>query len=389
MTDNSRISSRKQAMWAAAALLIGATGAGTMIALGDEPTRATPQVQAQSVRVSTALVTDAPRSVEARGVVVPARQVTLMPQVAGQITRVSPELIPGGRVAKGDTLISIDSRDYGAAVAEAEARVQKARLDLALEEGRSTVAAKEWKTLGSTSADSSLALRAPQLATARLGLVAAEAGLTRAKLALERTRIRAPFDAVVITEQVDVGQVVGPGSPVATLVGTDALWVTVALPVDKLSALAIPQATGELASPATIRQTLGDGTQVVRTGEVLRLVGQLDPQTRNAQVLVRIDAPMQADAEGHLLLPGAYVDVLLEGPPLPGAVTIPRTALRDGDVVWTVKDGLLDRRVVKLAGGTTDTVLIRSGLTEGAQVVTSGLALPRAGMAVRIVPSRQ
>ena len=75
------------------------------------------------------------------------------------------------------------------------------------------------------------------------------------------------------------------------------------------------------------------------------------------------------------------------GPNLPGAVTIPRTALRDGDVVWAVNGDRLARRVVDVAGGTADTVLIRSGLTEGTQVVTSSLALPRDGMAIHIVPS--
>jgi len=57
---------------------------------------------------------------------------------------------------------------------------------------------------------------------------AAKAAVARATLNVSRTRLRAPFPAVVVSESADPGQFLGPGAGVAVLAGTDAAWVTVA-----------------------------------------------------------------------------------------------------------------------------------------------------------------
>jgi multidrug resistance efflux pump len=109
-------------------------------------------------------------------------------------------------------------------------------VELELEKGRGDVAQREWQILRSDS-DANLAplaLRSPQLVAAKQSLAGAQANLKQAELALSRTHFTAPFNALVLDESIEVGQVVAPGAPLATLIGTDRFWVSVSLPVDEL-----------------------------------------------------------------------------------------------------------------------------------------------------------
>ena len=69
------------------------------------------------------------------------------------------------------------------------------------------------------------ALRTPQAEIAKSQLKIAQSALARAQVGYGRTRLKAPFNAVVLTESVDQGQLVGPGRP--SLLAGLMLWVTV------------------------------------------------------------------------------------------------------------------------------------------------------------------
>jgi multidrug efflux pump subunit AcrA (membrane-fusion protein) len=211
--------------------------------------------------------------------------------------------------------------------------------------------------------------------------------VARATLNVSRTRLRAPFPAVVVSESADPGQFLGPGAGVAVLAGTDAAWVTVAVPLDRVSSLEIPGVEGHTGagSAATVTQSLADGRQIARDGRVIGLGGQLDPATRTAQVLVEIARPLDPPDGGMPLLFGAFVDVALQGREAPGTIAVARSLLRDGNTVWVAAaDDTLQPRRVQVGAGDDRTVLLRSGLQEGDRVVTSALSLPIAGARVAL-----
>src|SRR5690606_10161675 len=107
--------------------------------------------------------------------------------------------------------------------------------------------------------------------------------------------------------------------------------------------LRIPGVNGAEGSPATVTQTVS-GQALHRDGAVVQLLGQLDPQTRRAQVLVEVRAPTEG---GLPLQPNAFVDVTLTGVTLEDAITLPASALVDGASVWVVDgEGRLQRRDV-------------------------------------------
>lgn len=369
--------------------LVGILLVVAMFLLKPRAERTPPVPRVAQVEVLEVRLGAEPVVYHASGLVTPAQEVTIIPEVSGRIVSQSSQLIPGGRFERGQEMARIDPRDYTLALDQERSRVHQAELELDLERGRGDIAAHEWTILGDGRAGGEvpLALREPHRISAEQSLEAARSGLRRAEISLERTVLRAPFNAMVIAEGVDVGQVVGPGTAAVSLVGTDRFWVRIAVPVDKLAALDIPGVTADEGSYARITQRLGgnasSANEGARDGVVLQLAGQLDPTTRMAELLVAVDRPL--DGEGLPLLPGAYVDVEIEGHALTGAFAIPRAALVDGDQVWIIDaDGALARRSVEVGWRSAEEVVITRGLDPGTRVVVSPLASPVEGMPVRV-----
>jgi RND family efflux transporter MFP subunit len=365
-------------------LVLGVGATAGLVASRDVEEQTVPEEQSTPVEVVLAAPGEAIARIETTGVVAAAQQVSIVPQVSGALTMVSDQLIPGGRFAQGELMARIDSRDYQLGVEQERGRVQQAQVELAMERARQETARREWALLGNDGEAPELAARRPQLVAAELSQEAAKSGLSRAELALSRTAIRAPFNAMVLTESADVGQVVG-GSPIATLVGTDRFWVNVSVPVEQLIVLDIPGVRGESGSKAAVVQQVG-GERITRSGEVLRLAGQLDPQSRTATLIIAVDDPLNLSAgtdPGLPMLPGAFVDVVIEGRSMAGTFTVPRVALQGGDHVWISQDGRLARRDVTVGWRNGDEIVLTGGLSEGEQVITTPISFPIEGMAVQ------
>jgi RND family efflux transporter MFP subunit len=300
--------------------------------------------------------------------------------VGGRVRAQHAQLVAGGRVETNDILLRIDARDYRLAVEASNADVNRAELELQMERGRQAVAQREWTSFGDPEAGErgrALATRDPQLRTAQVGVVAATSSVERARLNLSRTTIRAPFNAMVTAESVEVGQVVGPQSQLATLVGTDEFWVQVSLPIASLANITVSETEG---SAATIIQNVGE-QRVERPGRVVRMLPDLDPSGAMARVIVAIPAPMEGPVP---LLLGSFVDVEIDAPPLENVIEVPRAAVREGNIVYVMNaESRLETRRVTVVWGLRDSLMVSDGLETGEQVIRSqvGTALP--GMLLR------
>jgi RND family efflux transporter MFP subunit len=356
------------------------------------------------VLVTTATVSKATHrlDVEAAGEVIAARDLLVTPQVTGRIEWVNDKLVPGGVVRKGETLFRIEPDNYRIAVEEAQTQIAQAKAQLKQELGRVEVAEREWELFkdevkGEQLSDPSLALRGPQLESAQVSVDAARARLKRAKLDLERTSVEAPFDAFVQSESADVGQIVGAQSQVANLVGTDAFWVRISVPVEKVNNISIPNVNADTGSEAIVLQEVGK-QPVERRGRVIRLLGDLDPQGRMARVLIQIDDPFGLDdleeskepsdrptsKRGIPLLLNSYVNVTVQGPKVDGLIEVPREAIRDGDTAFVVSDEqTLEVREVNVVWKRADSVLVDAGLSDGDRVIVSPIATAVEGMKLR------
>ncbi|MEM8712030.1 MAG: efflux RND transporter periplasmic adaptor subunit, partial [Planctomycetota bacterium] len=328
--------------------------------------KAPPKVE-RPARILPVIVVDAqPFSeaarLEAYGVVRPRSELSVRPVVGGPVLEVHPNMIVGGRIARGETLFKIDPRDYELAVSTAEAALAGSRADLAIEEGTAAVAKAEWELLDgaieTTDAGRSLALREPYVARRRSEVASAIARVQQAELDLARTEVKAPFDAIVLSESLEVGAQVGAGTEVARIVDTATFLVEVTVPADRAAELDF---TG---TAVRVSRSGGAMETSPREGELLRLTGEVDPAGRMARAQVAIDAPLGGSADGgDPLLLGSYVRVELPLQPIADALVIPRSALREGDVVWLAdSDGKLEIRSVEVTLRRTGDVLVSEGL---------------------------
>jgi multidrug efflux pump subunit AcrA (membrane-fusion protein) len=140
--------------------------------------------------------------ITAMGTVIPAREIVLESQVAGEIVFVNPEFSEGGFLKKGFEVLRIDPQDYSLALTLAQAKVKDAESKLKLLEEEAAAAKDEWRTLyqGRQKDDSEpppLLIKEPQLSAAKAMLTAEKADVQKAKLNLSRTKIRTPFNAIV------------------------------------------------------------------------------------------------------------------------------------------------------------------------------------------------
>ena len=365
---------------------IGLLVAGALIMLSLSKMRPTPTkkevvVSRTPVQTVNAVAADGATRILAMGKTVPARQVTLQAEVGGRVVEYDPQFVAGGVVRADTTLVRIDERDYKLAIKNARASVKRAQVLLKTEESRKAVAEKEWDMVGDKASASArgraLALREPQMAGARADLQAARSQLMKTQLSLSRTRIKAPINAVVQSEVVEIGQLAGPGAALGTLIGTDEWWVEVSIPASELKWIKIP------GSGATITQRLGDDTSVVRQGAVLRVLPDVNPTGLMARVIVEIKDPMALE-EGHgaALLLGTTVQVDIEGMREQNVVAIPRRALREGDNVWVVADDQTLAVVkVDVVRRERERVLIR-GLPSDSRIISSRIAAPIPGMSL-------
>lgn len=339
---------------------------------------------------------DLPIQIEAHGTLEAAQEVVLRSEVSGPVESLSPRLVPGQRVPAGEELLRVDGRDYRFALERFEAALEQAEQDLELEEGRHRIARKEWDLFqGDTSplarkaaktTSKSLALRLPQLAAARAKVASAKSAFEEAKLNLERTRIAAPFNAMVQAKRVEVGQHVTPQSELVHLVGTDTAWVELPLTPRQLARIRLPEATGQPGSRGTVSAELA-GQRVERPARVLHLLPRVDQGVRFARILVEVQDPFRIEEGGFPLLLGAYCTVSLEGRPLEGVVGIPRSALRDRSRVFVLDaEDRLRTRSVETVWERNDEVWIAKGLEEGERLVVGHVPTAVDGTVYRPVP---
>lgn len=331
-----------------------------------------------------------PTSVEAMGVVRAAQSIELKPQVSGEVISIGKSLVPGGTFAKGEILLRLDPRDYELAVRQQASAVEQAKNNLEIEEGNQIVARRELDLLGEqvTEVEKKLMLRQPQLNSLKTALEVAEAKYEQARINLERTEVKAPFNGIVQDRNVNIGTWVSTSSILGTLIGSDDYWVEVSVPEDQLTWITFPDAPGKAGSSVKIFNPSAWEQDSYRTGKVIQLLPSLESQGRMARLLIEIEDPlalMQENRERPKVLLGAFVRVTIEGRPVSGAVKLSREYLRDGENVWILsEDGRLSIRRVSVAFRGRENMLVTDGVKQGEKMIVSSLAAPVEGMMLQL-----
>ena len=232
------------------------------------------------------------------------------------------------------------------------------------------------------------------------------------------SRLKAPFNGVVQSRNVDLGQYVNPGAQLATLLGSDQAEVVIDLPMGRMSWL--PQSitpndqgnqyqipakislTGINSAPShssTITRHLLELTPrgmmvqlIAETADPFLLNQKHDSQDTHTPGTIQLigksaanpEIPLKEQIKQIPLFVGAFVDVIIPGRKLEDVVHIPAQALRDRDTVWIVSDGELQVRNVKIAHVDFDNVYLAVGVNPGEKIIISPVKGAANGMKVQL-----
>ncbi len=367
---------------------IGILGAVGMYAARPVVETRPPEVHAPLIRVVEAETRDLQFRVSAQGSVAPRTQSSVVPEVSGRVEWVSPNLAPGGFFEKGEALLRIERQDAEVALRQAEAAEARARSEVRLARAN-LQRSKDLAGQGVvSSAELDQALNAASVADA--ALMQAEAQLERARTDLERTEIHAPFAGRVRDKQVDVGQFVTRGAPVATIYSVDYAEVRLPIPDDQLAYVDLPlhyrgeseQGTGP---QVILRAELG-GNEYEWEGTIVRTEGEIDPRSRMVHAVAQVADPYARTAgiARPPLAVGLFVDAEIMGREVHDVIVLPRAALRGGERVLVVQDDRLYYRDIEVVRAEREDVIIGGGIERGELVAVSPIEAAVDGMQVRV-----
>jgi multidrug efflux pump subunit AcrA (membrane-fusion protein) len=210
----------------------------------------------------------------------------------------------------------------------------------------------------------------------------------QAELDLERTTIRAPFDAHVLSRNVNIGSQVAPGDQLSRLIGMDEYWVVLTVPMSRLRWLSFPDTDQEgKGSTVRLRNRTAWMEGQYRIGHLYRQIGALEEQTRLARVLVTVPDPLGVKTDTVVkprLIVGSFLETHIEANPIHEVIRLERDYLRQNETVWVMEEGKLSIRKVKILVEDAVYAYITEGINDGEMVVTTNLSTVTNGAPLRI-----
>lgn len=285
----------------------------------------------------------------------------------------------GVHVAKGALLLRLDSASQAAELVLTERSVAVAEAVSAKSCVDAEHAARELERNRKLAADqivsadvldrlvSALDVARAQCAIDAAGVARAGAALQIARTELDKTVLRAPYDAIVADVPVQLGEWVSPSVPlvaaptVCDLIDPASLYVSA--PMDEVD-------SGALRVGAPARITLDPFAGRTFTGRVARVapfVLDIEQQNRTVEIEVELDDA----AFARTLLPGTSADVEIVLERRENVLRIPAAALLPGGRVLVLERGVLVERALQLGLRNWDWCEVQAGLAEGDEVITS------------------
>ncbi|TVR98538.1 MAG: efflux RND transporter periplasmic adaptor subunit [Rhodospirillales bacterium] len=325
---------------------------------GREPVRGIPPAavdELPAVRVADLVAEPHTRRLSLFGRTEAERTVQVRAETAGRV--VEKLVRKGDRVAQGDVLVRLAMDDRETRLREVETLVEQRRI------------AHEASTALSRSGYRAGIGAAEDLAA----LAAARARLAAIRLDIERTEVRAPFDGIVETVAVNIGDVLDVRDPVATVVDLDPIKVAVEV-VERMGG------TVEIGSRADVRLVTGERL----TGTVAYAARMANPTTRTFRVDLEVPNPDGSIPDG------VTAEVLMPlGTTMAHRITPAILALDDHGAVGVkrvAEDGTVVFETISIIDDTPNGMWV-AGLPERSRLITVGQEFVRPGQRVRPVLS--
>jgi membrane fusion protein (multidrug efflux system) len=298
------------------------------------------------------------RAVIATGTTEPVREANLGPQITARISNFLVK--EGDKVKQGQVLVQLDNSEAGL-------RVQSTAANSASTRSQYELAKAEYERLAPLAERGTVtAQQLQRLAGQRDALKAASDAAQVAEADAARnvtnTSVRAPFAGVVSKTQMDVGEVATlmPPSVLLRLVDLSSVDVRVKVHERELARVAIGDAV----------QAKFPSSGQTAVGQVTFISPEIDPRTRNAEIVTRIP-----NADG-LLRAGMFAELEIKPKGSQQSLVIPTAAVSgtgENRFVFTVANNTAERRKIRVAPIDSERVEVLEGLKEGEPIVASGL----------------
>jgi membrane fusion protein (multidrug efflux system) len=295
-----------------------------------------------------------PQTITAVGSLRSDESITVRPEVAGRINAI--RFHEGERVAKGDTLFTLDP-----AINDAELQHAKANLTLAKSKFDRSVDLAKSNFISGQAKDE-----------AENNLKVAQASLTLAEAKLAKTTIKAPFSGIIGLRSVSVGDYVKEGADIVNLEAIDPLKVDFRVPEMYLTQVKVGQ-------PLSINLDAMPGKTF--EGRVFAVNPLLDAAGRAVVIRAQV---RNADTS---LRPGMFARVRLVTKDVQNALVVPEQALvptGEEQYVYKIVDGKAVRAKVEIGQRRDGKAEVVQGVVVEDTVVTAGQLKLRDGVPVRL-----
>jgi RND family efflux transporter MFP subunit len=290
-----------------------------------------------------------PRTEEAVGSVRPVHEMVVTSRIAAKITEL--KLTAGQQVVQDEVLVRLDDRDLKARVDQLKAALTSAKATRDQAQSDRVRYADVYARGAATKIEFDRADLA--LKNAESDVVRATEAINEAQAAMEYTIIRAPASGVVVDKRVNVGDTVMPGQILATLYDPTHMQLVASVREMLTQRLKVGQSIGvrmealKLACAGTVSEIVPEAESASRTF-LVKVTGPCPPGIYSG-MFGRIVIPL--DSQEMLVIPSSVV-----------------SHVGQLDLVDVVKNGRLERRIVRLGREIDSDVEVLSGLKEGEQV---------------------
>ena len=269
--------------------------------------------------------------------------VSLMSQVSGRVIATSPALRNGGRFSSGETLVTLEKRDFTLALAQMQADVTSAQASLQLSKAEASVDIISYQRLNPSKEVPPLIAKEPQIAQANAQLQAAVARRDIAQVNLDRSVYSLPFAGRVVESSADEGQMLNSSQSFGRVYALDAVEIVISLSPKELAKL----------SPADNRVAMITADGSTFEGRIDRIAAERDPRTRFSQVFLTTN-------NHQSLTPGTFVSVKVNGPIIDNTFMLPESALQVGQTFWVVEDGTIKEVPANILGRSNGEYLVEA-----------------------------
>lgn len=294
------------------------------------------------------------QAISSVGAIEAQHDVTIISETHGKVTKVFADV--GAKLSVGDAVVQVDSELKYAMFIAAEAQLEKAKKDL-----------DRYQVLHRESG-----IAEHDLEQARLALKQAEANFIVAKRQLSDATIRTPISGILTERGFNVGEMIQPDAPVATVVNTASLKVAVFI-----------------SESDVMKLNVGDAVPIaLDVYPTHRFTGKIKSISEKANDAgsYRVEVVLSNDKETPVKV-GMTARLTFGASAKREAIVLPRLAVQDGGkskFVYTVEHGIAVQTPVKIGRSAGGDVEIISGLNGGEAVVTSGQTLLKTGAKVAI-----